>query len=427
MRSRRSSSGRPRTAGSACRRDTHEAPARHPRAAAVGAARVATANSAETTERSMPGRDQFIRATSNHPVMSNLRDAMARIDAAEPGKSLARWEGLAGLRAADRLQGSACRPDGRRSRRSSPGSRPPLQRSRGTQTQVLSAGNPGEPVVSVSPTGFGWRDGIRPGQLMVALANPSTAPAGSSRPATAGRIEHPRTSGTPGSRDLLPIGLLGLVAGALAVLFLRTRTPLGRTRRRGGAARRSRPAACPGRTLASTLAMGLAAFVPAASLGSRLRSRPRVIAIGILGALAIGWAILRLAGAPERGDDRAAPAARGLLGDGRPGHGAGRRRGHDRAVDRVVRPRVADIAVIVALVLVAVGALALLRVPAIVIAIIVALVLAVVPAARGRFGARSRTRCSATFASRPPRRRRSASVPGSPASSTTSRSRSSSP
>lgn len=78
-------------------------------------------------------------------------------------------------------------------------------------------------VAAVSPTGFAWRDGIRPGQLVVSSSKSDSdegwhlVVAGPTGP-----IESQEAPILEALRDSLQFALLGLGAGCLAVVFLRT-------------------------------------------------------------------------------------------------------------------------------------------------------------------------------------------------------------
>ncbi len=77
-------------------------------------------------------------------------------------------------------------------------------------------------VVSVSHTGFAWRDGIRPGQHVV-VASRSDADGGWSMvtDGPAGRITSREAPIVTALRETLPFALVGLAAGSLAFGFLR--------------------------------------------------------------------------------------------------------------------------------------------------------------------------------------------------------------
>lgn len=77
-------------------------------------------------------------------------------------------------------------------------------------------------VLSVSPTGFAWRDGVRPGQTIV-LVNTSDSPEGWRviTEGPLGRIDSREAPVVEALRGSLPFALIGLAAGCLALAFLR--------------------------------------------------------------------------------------------------------------------------------------------------------------------------------------------------------------
>jgi signal transduction histidine kinase len=81
----------------------------------------------------------------------------------------------------------------------------------------------GHSVLSVSPTGFAWREGIRPGQGIVQFTM-AIAPGGwRLETADGGRAIVSTEGQADGAlQDSLPLGLAGLLSGALAVLFRNT-------------------------------------------------------------------------------------------------------------------------------------------------------------------------------------------------------------
>jgi signal transduction histidine kinase len=78
-------------------------------------------------------------------------------------------------------------------------------------------------VAGVSPTGFAWRDGVRPGQQVVSVGR-SDDPAGWNivTLGPVGRIESRAAPIESALRESLPFAVLGLAAAALALVFLRT-------------------------------------------------------------------------------------------------------------------------------------------------------------------------------------------------------------
>jgi signal transduction histidine kinase len=251
----------------------------------------------------------------------------------------------------------------------------------------VEPGLPRDVVYAVSPTGFGWRDGIRPGQLVVTL--------GESGPNGGWFIETEDAAGGHSStedghnralREMLPIGLAALGFGSLGVLFLRTRR-----RWTGPAAALALLAATApldihGDPLLSTGALGAAAFVPMGLLAIHVGPRARIISLAGLAILVAGWAWLRLNAAPGAAD------AEGLR-DGVAFWGTAAvlvERAVMAAVSGesigVLRPRLSDVAALAALAAIASIAALVLGMPLVVVGVLLLLLLAAVPAVRTRLG-----------------------------------------
>jgi signal transduction histidine kinase len=81
----------------------------------------------------------------------------------------------------------------------------------------------GSEIVAVSPAGFAWRDGIRPGQHIVAVAPSDAAGGWSIETELDGQQFHSNEGPTDQAlRESLPLALMGLALGSFAILFLRT-------------------------------------------------------------------------------------------------------------------------------------------------------------------------------------------------------------
>lgn len=157
-------------------------------------------------------------------------------------------------------------------------------------------------VVSVSPTGFAWRDGIRPGQRIVTFTTAlesnewrlETVGAG-------GTIVSTEDVADQGLRDSLPIALAGLLAGALAVLFRNTHRQWVAPSACLALLASSVPLGLQGNPDLSILSLGGAALAPSLWLIWRLptnapsKSVLAVSASAFLGA----WALGVLAGLPD--------------------------------------------------------------------------------------------------------------------------------
>jgi signal transduction histidine kinase len=189
-------------------------------------------------------------------------------------------------------------------------------------------------VASVSTTGFAWRDGIRPGQIVLATSKAdaldgwSIETAGPDGPITS--REKPIVSAL---RNSLPFGLLALACGCLALVFLRSNREW------------VLPATCialVGSSIPLLLAndplsaptLFLAAFAPAAWASWRLRRRPLLaagVAIGC-GAVLVLWAGAHFSGANDAALDQVrrvmALGGTGLLMADRAVQSRGLRLGH---------------------------------------------------------------------------------------------------
>jgi signal transduction histidine kinase len=160
--------------------------------------------------------------------------------------------------------------------------------------------NPGGIVAAVSPTGFAWRDGIRPGQLVVALED-STAPGG-------WRLETRDAAGLHTSREQpiddalrasLPLALLALLVGGCAVLFTRTHRRWVAPVAAIGFALAGIPLWLQGVPEISTAAMAGAGFLPFWLFAERAPPRWRFVGRAAVGVTAVGWIACRLGASPS--------------------------------------------------------------------------------------------------------------------------------
>lgn len=172
-------------------------------------------------------------------------------------------------------------------------------------------------VVSVSTTGFAWRDGIRPGQAVVAYTRAeqgwSLVVVGA-----AGLLESHEAPIDAAIRGLLPFAVLGLGAGCLAVVFLRINREW------------SLPAACVALVCASVPlypanhpltgpAIVAAALVPAGWACWRARGMPlvagaiAVLSLGLVGGWLVGYLDGTLADAVDESRRTLALGCTGLL------------------------------------------------------------------------------------------------------------------
>jgi signal transduction histidine kinase len=154
-------------------------------------------------------------------------------------------------------------------------------------------------IVAVSPTGFAWRDGIRPGQTVVSFAT-ALVPGGWRLETEEGGAHFVSLADPADSalRDSLPLGLAGLAAGALAVLFRSTHRLWVAPATSVALLLASTPLFLQGNPELSTLAMGGAVFAPSMWLVQALRGGRAIkvaIVVAAAGCLAV-WVVARLAG-----------------------------------------------------------------------------------------------------------------------------------
>lgn len=162
-------------------------------------------------------------------------------------------------------------------------------------------------VASVSTTGFAWRDGVRPGQFVVS-ASKSDAVDGWS-------IETDGPNGAIISREApvvsalhnaLPFALLGLAAGCLALVFLRSNRQWALPTSCLALVGSSIPLFLANQSL-SGATLFLAALVPSIWATWRLRGRPLIagsVAVGCSMVLAL-WLAAHLSGDGAAGVDQA--------------------------------------------------------------------------------------------------------------------------
>lgn len=314
---------------------------------------------------------------------------MARTSVATSGKTLPGTEGFAGLRSADLWY---------RVRRAAltlvsigaliAGVAATAATLRGVADSGVDGGNPGELVTAVSPTGYGWDAGIRPGQVIDAVLA-SDEPGG-------WRLETHDAAGPhvavgrmveAGLRAATPLAIAALVVAYLSVVFLRTRRrwvlPLAAI----AVVLAAIPLQIAGFPNDSTIAMGAAALLPAAAHTTRIRAWPWLrwgATAAVVGLVAI-WASMRFAGSESYA---AAEWLRGTVAlwgtvalvvergvwPAMTGQPLG-----------VLRPRLFDAVVVAALAAVIVVVGTALRVDLIVTLALVLVLLAAVPGVRHRF------------------------------------------
>jgi signal transduction histidine kinase len=257
----------------------------------------------------------------------------------------------------------------------------------GSAQTGVTPGNVGETVIAVSPTGYGWTAGIRPGQIIDVL--------GDSRDPNGWRIETHDALGQYRAsaqawdellRSFLPIAIGSVLLAWLSLVFLRTHRRWALPTAAVAVLIASIPLQLEGSPGSSTLAMGGAALLPALAYTSRLPSFAwfRWAASAIVVALIAAWGVARLAGAEsyESAEFLRSSVAfwatlalvfeRGLL-PAMTGQPVG-----------LVRPKLFDVVVVAGLAVLAVAIGIALQLPALVPIIMVAVVLALIPGIRQR-------------------------------------------
>ena len=168
----------------------------------------------------------------------------------------------------------------------------------GVAESGVEPGNVGERVISVTTTGYGWRQGIRAGQVVLELV--ASDDPGGWRIKTAGGAASAAVE-DDALRQTTPIAIGALAAALLSMLFLFTRRRWVYPGAAVAILAASITLRAHGEMFGSTAAMAAAAFVPLAAYGLRLPRRlgTRWFAIAAVAAALLGWAALRLAGDPQ--------------------------------------------------------------------------------------------------------------------------------
>jgi signal transduction histidine kinase len=315
---------------------------------------------------------------------------MARSNAATSGKTLGRVEGLAGLRPSDiayRLRRTAL--TGLALGALVAGIAATIATLQGSAQSGVFSGLPGEVVYTVSPTGYGWEDGIRPGQVVDVLLD-SSEPGGwriETHDASGRRHIANGPSADGALRFTTPLAIGALLVAYLSVVFLRTRRRWVLPTAAIAILAASVPLQLAGVPEQSTLAMGAAAFIPAVSYTIRLGPWRwlRVGATAAVIGLIAGWALLRLAGAdayPTADGVRSSVAFWGTLAllverglwPAMSGQPLG-----------LLRPRLFDVVVVTALAAFAIVIGSALRLDLVVTVLMVLVLLALIPGVRQRF------------------------------------------
>jgi signal transduction histidine kinase len=225
---------------------------------------------------------------------------MARLTAAISGRTLARAEGFAGLRPADlwysvrraalTLVSIGALIAGVSATSAALG---------GFADAGVAGTGLGDPIPAVSPTGYAWAAGIRPGQIVDSIIA-SDEPGGwrmDTHDAAGPHVVQSTTSDNA-LRSTTPIALGALLLAYLSIVFLRTRRRWVLPTAAIAVLVASIPLWLAGNPGDSTMAMGAAALLPAAAYTTRISGWRwvRWAATAVVVALVAIWAALRLSG-----------------------------------------------------------------------------------------------------------------------------------
>lgn len=254
----------------------------------------------------------------------------------------------------------------------------------GSAAPGVLVGPDGAEVVTVDPASFAWRDGIRPGQVVVALSAADEAEGWAIETRDGDVVI--RSGAAPQSRLLQamqPVAAFALVLAGTAVIQLPRRRPSAEVLASLAVLLASLPLAIEGHLGASSVASGLALLLPAAAI-SRWATipGPARVALVILATVFISaWISLRLLAHPAYAPleqlrlAAVAGATLAMLGTL-----VGWRRPD---LSMLMRPRLIDAMSLAGLTGV-VALLLLARIPLQVVALLVAVVVVVYPAFRRR-------------------------------------------
>jgi signal transduction histidine kinase len=258
----------------------------------------------------------------------------------------------------------------------------------GVADSGVTSGNPGGRVEAVSRIGFGWAEGIRPGQtvdVLVAAGEP-----GGWRIETHDDIGLHVADGVRANarlRGLIGFGAAALVLAYLSVLFLRTRRRLVLPAAALAVLCATVPLEFQGSPIPSTIALGSAALLPVAVYTTRFTSWEivRWVTTGLAAGLVGAWGYTRLNELPVYEFVEPIRANVALVGTlvvvaervavrAMTGQTAG-----------ILRPRLFDVVVVAGAAALAMFAGAMLRLEPIVTVVGLLVVLASVPLARQRW------------------------------------------
>lgn len=176
---------------------------------------------------------------------------------------------------------------------------------RGVAQSGVRQGDPVGRLTDVSPTGYAWRSGVRPGQTVdVVIA--VDEPGGWHMETLDGKARHVADGPTADAalKESLPLGQVGVAAALLALVFLRTRRRWVLPTAAVSILASSIPLQREGGADLATIVMASSALVPLASFGLRLPGGipVRTLVACVLVASAAAWAIARVTGADAYDD-----------------------------------------------------------------------------------------------------------------------------
>lgn len=246
---------------------------------------------------------------------------------------------------------------------------------------------PGQRVSAVSTTGFAWQDGIRPGQLVVALSA-SDDPTGwrletvDSRGDTIISVASPRNAGL---HEALPIALVALGAALVGLLATRTRRDWVLPATWAAFMAASTPLALEGKVLASTVALAGAAALPAVWITGRVHAVAVRAFVAVAAVVALGaWAVARLSGWEIVAELDAYRASFALVGGVALVADRTLAARSQRADIRVIRPDVAEVVLVALLAGVGIALVTIFEVSPLAIAVLIVAAAALLPALRRR-------------------------------------------
>jgi signal transduction histidine kinase len=157
----------------------------------------------------------------------------------------------------------------------------------------------GRTIMAVSPAGFAWRDGIRPGQSVTAFsAADSSGGWEISTTDGTGLFTSRATPAQDALRATLPLGVVGIVAAGLGLLFLRARRQWVSPAASFAILISSVPLDLRGNPELATLTLAGAAAIPVVILAAELPGPP-LLRLGLVAPVAglLGaWALARVSG-----------------------------------------------------------------------------------------------------------------------------------